>query len=316
MFEARDMLIKGKAGYSINPLFQHIFPYSVGFDPEDVPALPFQIPTAGTVCNPVGFRAPRSSIAGCFEGDYITFADSAGIANSAWTIRFQDLNGRFMSNQPIHIRTLAGSAQLPAILREPLILLSRDKFNCVMNKITGAAVNVRIQINGSQLQPGHPATDQRIAQWTERRKLVYPFWYTTAEPVTLTALQNNANYDVMVGENFEAFSICAVSTGAFAMEITEVRSGKTISNGRWTGGNGMGDATLPTVFAKPYLVPLGSRLRFTFEDLSNGANSIYVALQGRVILAPLKDARAAEQDSRLKPLSDFYRANFPETVGV
>ena len=179
-----------------------------------------------------------------------------------------------------------------------------------------------MSINGVQHTPRNRQQLQfiqkRIAALTERRKYVYPFYYTTESTVSLTANQNNVNFDVKIGEHFEAFTIASVSTGNYAMEITEVRSGKTIGNGRFTNTNALGDSTLPTVFPVPYLIPAGSRLRFTFQNLTGSTNAIYITLGGRRIIAPLKDfgGMDREQSGDLIPYADSFRMIQPDLVGA
>ena len=322
MIDLRDVITRTPQGFAPNMAFATVTPYTIGFDPQMVPNPPFALPAASAASKAIGFQAPRASQFGMFEAYYAMYADSTDTtAAAAWTVDFPNFQARPLNNSPLHIRTFAGTAQLPALIREPLVMFSREKLIMQPQKISGAGANIWTNFAGVQWNPySGPLQDfiaKRMAKWQTRRQYVWPFWLTTL-PVSISANSVNQNYDVQLSEHFEAFSISAVATGAFSMELTEIRSGKTISNGVFTMANALGDATLPTIFDTPYLVPAGSRLRFTFNDLSSGTNVIYVTMAGRKILptVPIQEVRDVLADTDVLPPADALLQTFPEMVGA
>lgn len=317
-------LIK-KVGDAWQPTSKYnaMVPFTLSIDPDDVRTLPVTITTAA---QNVGFQAPRISDSGGFEGNLLMFEDStAGTAAANWLTQFVDRSGRALSNQPCHVRTVFGTAQLPAYCREPLVLFSREKAELMLDMIAGTSTG-RVNIGGVAYNPTNVEQQkfiiERVAKWEERRKYVWPFWFTTEiSPVVLTALQTNANFDVRIGEHFEAFSMSFVSTGEFQLAITEVRSGKTLCNGQFDSAGAMDSATFPWIFDRPYMIPKGSRLRFTFTDVSGAPNSIFVTIAGRKIVnVPFKDIPSVLKDTDVNrdtedmSVADFYSGVKLETV--
>lgn len=284
--------------------YNAMLPFVISIDPKDVPTLP-----AGVTVNGIyaGFEAPVLAFNGGFEGTVLTFEDSTdGTAAAQWTILMRDIVGRDQMNAPCHVRTIFGTAQLPAIIQEPLTLFYREKMTNFLKKVSGVAGTVSARINCGGVAYCPNSVEQqayiadRIKKWERRRQNVFPFWYTIpmdSAGVVLTALQT-LNFDIKVGNHFEAFKMAFVSTGDFAFEMSETRSGRVLSNGRISSAAGLGDATFPWIFDKPYLIPQGGRLRITLQDLSNAGNTIFLTIQGRKIVdVPLKDVSEVLHDT-------------------
>src|SRR3990167_832349 len=226
-------------------------------------------------------------------------------ALAAWTADLTEVaSQRRMMNQPIHIRNLAGTAQEPAILREPIWFESNFALQMVAKKIAGAAVDVRMFLGGVNYYPwdqvendpsGSAQIRENILSWRERRKYIIPYWLTTDTPNQPVALTGNGSASAIgkIGDDaqFEAYSLCVVSTGAFTMTIQEVRSKQYLMNGPISSQAAWGTARLPTFFPVPYLIPRGAKLQFNFVDLSGSTNNIYVTLAGRSIYAEIRDAQ-------------------------
>jgi hypothetical protein len=206
-------------------------------------------------------------------------------------------------NKPIHIRTLAGTAQNPAILREPMFLPSNHKVSAYFNKIAGAATTIRMFLIGAQYHPWAPdlmrkpnsdtKLRQTIAKWNEHRKFVHPYWATVETDMGVANLLAGAtaDFDIKVGAeaHFEVFTLTAISTGNFAWALSDAKTHQTLMNGQATLTNSLGDAQFPTMLPTAYLVPAGQRLRLNLTDLSAAPNAVYFTLAGRLIYAPFKD---------------------------
>jgi len=276
---------------------------------------PFTIPAAGSPLR-LFFRNPYSSGQGWdngygspFEAKNLIFEDSTdGTAAANWTAAFQEIGeARRFQNNPIHIRTIAGTAQTPALLREQYWFPSAHVIQADLNKISGGAVNARMYFGGTQYYPWdadlrtNPAkfakVQERIKKFANRRKFVTPFFLTLdSTPLTLTAGQTT-QVTTKIGDDghVELFAFTAVSTGNFGITISEVKTKQTLMNGQITQTNGIGTANFPALFPLPYLVPAGYRLNFSFEDLSNATNTIFITLQGRKIWAPMLEPAKVEE---------------------
>lgn len=306
-------LIQKKGGF-IQPQgkYNALLPYVLGVDPIDVPVLPVTITNNGIG---VGMRAPVLAYEGGFEGTLLTFEDSTDTTAAAdLSVLFRDIVGRDLMNAPCHIKTIFGTAQLPAIIEEPLTLFYREKMEVTLRKITAGTTTARINAGGVAYCPNSVEQQafikERIKKWEVRRQNVFPFWYTISPaPVVLTALQQ-LNFDIKIGAHFEAFKMAFVSTGEFGFQISDTRSGRVLSNGFISSAAGLGNATFPWVFDRPYLIPEGQRLRITLVDISNAGNTIWLALQGRKITnVPLKDVRDVLEDTDVAFDDQMVRAD-------
>jgi hypothetical protein len=235
-------------------------------------------------------------------------------------------SGRCYMNQPIHVRTLFGTAQLPLVLPEPIFLFATQSLGLQLTKLSGGATTIWPYVDGVQYFPDIPSMDShgfgrpmlaRLTKWAERMRYILPYFLTTETAVSLLA-NATGSYEVKIDDmHFEALKIAAVSTGGFAFEMSEVLTGEILMNGRITQANGLGNALYPTILPFSYLLPRGSRLRMTFQDLSGAGNAIYLTLIGRKINAPLKDIPAIKQATDdILPPADQPGWLVEEKVGV
>lgn len=313
-YKVSELISKSGKNYVPNVALKAMLPYIVGLD---VPSLPFSIPASPTLSKVVGFQSPRTAYQGGFEGNYLMFEDSTdGTAAANWTVNFVDYAGRYLMNFPCHVRTVFGTAQNPAYIREPLLLFSREKLGIQMFKISGGAVSVRLNGGGVQYNPTiikqQKFVDDRIRKWQNRRQSIFPYWLTPLNPVVMGA-SGTTIIDVKIGQTIQFFTMANVSTGDYALSITEVRSGQTLCNGQWSSTNGIGDAAFPWIFDRPYLVKEGGRLRFTFTDLSGAPNNAFLTIAGRKIMVPVVDD--GDYNSDIAPIADVYDGFTDETTG-
>jgi hypothetical protein len=287
-------------------------------------AYPFQIPASGTPCKPLHIQPVYGSAQGAdnglgepFDIRRIVFADStATAAASDVSLRMRDLAlGRDLMNRPIHIRNLAGTAQLPFRMLEPYFMRSGSSLTLDFTKNSGGAVWFRFYFGGARYYawaPGMQSGDAEKVKSAIRKRLnrqnyITPYWLTIDESDSLVLAGNaSATRYAKNGEDghFEAFAMMAVSTGAFSLQISEVITKQTIANGYFNSENGIGTAKLPFFFSAPLMIPGGMRLRLDFTDLSSSSNTIYFAFYGRRIYAPFKDDPRIDRASVVQTPAD------------
>jgi hypothetical protein len=228
--------------------------------------------------------------------------DTTALANFTIVLTDHGERRQFM-NRPIHIRTFAGTAQNPAILREPMFLSSNHKVSAYFVKIAGGATAIRMYLVGAQYFPWAPdlmrkpnsdtKLRQVITRWNEHKKFVHPYWATVETDTGVANLLAGAtaDFDIKVGAeaHFEIFTLAAVSTGNFAWALSDAKTHQSLMNGQSTLTNSLGNAQFPTMLPTAYLVPAGQRLRLNLTDLSAAPNAVYFTLVGRLIYAPFKD---------------------------
>lgn len=305
---------------------QAILPYSLYFNPAILAnANPYTIAASGSITRPASYKNPYSANNGLDDGfgnpflaRNLTFSDSAGETNSAFTLQMEESGlGRYFSNAPIHIQTIAGTALTPAFLREPYIFPSNVNLVANFNKISGGAVTVRVYLNGEMYFPYttqiQASMEERkslsvgLARLMERRKYVMPFWMTTDNGGVSLASGASGTFFSTIGDHaFEAYALTVWSTGSFKLTIQEVKTKQTLMNGKITKDNGFGDGNFPYILPTTYLVPAGYKLQYKIDNLFAGTNVIYITLQGRRIMAPLADpAKIRDMLEDTKVSADF-----------
>jgi hypothetical protein len=272
---------------------------SVPTDNATIPAVPLSSP-------PFTFLQPYTSVEGLdqnlgtpFEVRSLTFADlTDGSVLANFTVMLKEVGEvRQFMNQPVHIRTLAGNGQTPALLREPFMFRSQHNISAQFTKVLGGATTARLYLEGAQYFPWSPEFMRKkeshqqlvniISQWYKRRNFVTPFWLTTDTPVNLLA-NGQAEFFSKVGDDghIEIFTFAAVATGNFDIEISEPKTKQTIMNGRITQTNGFGDANFPTLLPSAWLIPAGYRIRYLIRNLTAAPNLVFVTMGARKIYAP------------------------------
>jgi len=287
--------------------------------------LPFPIAAAGTPTRQVSFFQQYSSVNGQdaglgtpFEVRSLVFQDSTdGDLAANWTVRLKEIGEvREFMNNPIHVRCMFGTGQLPFLLREPYFFPSIHNISFQAAKVAGGAVNVRVYLHGAQYYPWAPAflRDAQgraeiitlLRKWMQRRKYITPFFLTTDVAPAVLAANGVVDFFMKVGDDghFETFGHTHVSTGAFSFEISEVKTKQTLSNGEPTDVNGSGDARFPTIYPTSYLIPAGYRLRLRLRDLSGAPNTIFWCNFGRKIYAPIGQTEEVEADTAVPTPAD------------
>lgn len=282
--------------------------------------LPIVVPAAPASTPPLTIFQPFSSVNGAdagmgtpFEMRSLVFQDTTDGTDAAnFTVYMQEVGeARMFMNNPIHIRTIAGTGQQPAILREPYMFLSQHNVSAKFQNVAGGPSNMRFYCHGAQYFPWSPMMLQYprekqellklLRKWMNRRKYVTPFWLTTDNlqtnglPNGSVSLGANGTLSVTtkIGDDghFEAFGLTQKSTGSFSLTITEVKTKQTLMNGVIESTSAIGGSRFPTMFPTSYLIPAGYRVKFTFTDLSGAGNDIFLTMFGRKIYAPISQVQ-------------------------
>lgn len=322
---------------------RNVLPSWLGYDPADLNQANgvVTVNAAGTPTPPVSFQQPYWSVNGADEGVGTPFevrslvyashstgappyAENTATAN--YTVLLQEVGqARQFMNLPVHIRCLAGTAQLPALLREPYYMQSKHSLSVQYAKVAGAAVGVRLFLVGAQFFPWDPQFRQypnnkqmllsMLRKWEERSKYVSPYWLVPEQNINLLA-GTTADFFLKVGDDghFEGFTITAVSTGNFTWELSEPKTQQTIMNGQGTQTNSIGTALFPTLLPTPYLLPSGYRLRLRITDLSAAPNQIFFTMAGRKIYAPMKDIGDVLQSTQVQTPADVESQLVPKPL--
>lgn len=298
---------------------RQVLPWWLTFDVLDVVG---DYTIAGVAKPPISFRQ-----------QYFTVQQQSGVRGAALEIRallvsptsgsglFSGLNhlvqfkelgeARLLMNQPVHMQTIFGTAQNPAILREPFFMFPQHVLQAFFTPASVVQTDTfRCYLGGAQFYPygsemqadsvGTKELNSIVDRWTERRKYVHPFWMTTDQILTV-GVSASATQDIKVSEDghFEIFTMNVYATNAVSIEISEVKTQQTLSNGK-IHSFFMGTGTFPCALPTTYIVPAGSRLRVTATDLSGSGATVYLTLGGRKIYAPFKDVKAVLKDTAVE----------------
>lgn len=318
---------------------REVLPSWLTFTEVDL-TLPYVVPATGTPGPQATMKQPYASVEGLdrdfgtpFEVRNLVFQDSTdGTPAANFTVQMQEVGEtRTFMNNPIHVRTIAGTGQNPGLLREPYMFLSQHNIRVQLNKISGAGTTARLYLGGAQYFPWSPEfmrfrEDRKdimslLAKWRERRKYVTPFWMTTdVSPVVLTgapAAGSTVEAFIKIGDDsqIEIFGHSAVRTGNFLLEIMDVKTKQTLMNGAITGTNGVGsNIQFPTLYPTPFLVPAGSRMRLRFTDLTGAPNTIFFTFFARRIYAPFSQVMEVLHDTAVPTPADTPTPEIPRPV--
>lgn len=309
-------------------MYRAILPFWLGPDPMFANHDPIVVNAAGTLTQPITYKLPHSSqglddhLGNPMMINRLVYGSSLGNENANFTVLMEDIGDqlRYM-NYPIHIRTFAGGVNptgaaqgmLPALLSEPLFLPTRHNLMFTLNTISGAASNIHLfPVGGifdtwSTILVDHPqdktALIALINKLLERRKYIYPYWFTTDQGVMTVPANETQQQDVVVGDDglFEATHILAISTGDFEVEFFNPDTRQTLMNGRIHSGM-IGNSFNPQPFPCSMIFTRGTTVRFIVKDLSGSSNAVYITLRGRRIRAELKDVAQVKRDMAVPSL--------------
>lgn len=280
--------------------------YSTGYitinaSPNDTPPVVYKLPHASLEMDR-GLGNPLRIT------DFV-FEDSTDLtATAAWTVFLKDMGDQLnYMNAPIHVRTFAGTSQLPGHCFEPLLLPSRHALMMTPDKLAGAAATVRLYMVGELYCSWSPNLERYpidrqimeavINKHLERRKYIQPFWLTTDDGGVLLPASQTVEVDATIGDDghFEGSHIMGISTDDYEVTIFNPLTRQTIVNGA-IHSDMIGDARNPQPFPATFVVPAGETIRFRIKNLTADLNKVYLTVRGRKIRAPLRDIEQVKRD--------------------
>lgn len=213
---------------------------------------------------------------------------------------------RSFSNNPIPNQLIFGSAVTPAYLPETIYVPATSNLTFKITDLSGAANNVRIVLWGRRFiggdLPAQRAAKDKGARWS------HPFWLTfnDGSSVALTANQSNADFYMRVPDQayFECMGAVDDSAGEYNIEVYEGQSSRSLTDGPIpardffaapavpvAGRPGMFSAAAMT-FDWPFsmIFKPATNIRVRLSDTSGAANTIRLALAGRLLYYPRSKA--------------------------
>jgi hypothetical protein len=261
-----------------------------------------------------------------FEARYIMYTagsvPGATAAANMWVRLTDPGSARYLMNRWIHIRNLAGTAQLPFRLREPLFIPSRRSVLVEVQGLDLEQTTLRMYLFGARYFPWAPEVPNDgaevkalVRRWLNRRQYVVPYWLTTDDDDVHLAGNGTTTAWCKNGDeaHLELFGITAVSLAGtgFGLDVTEAETGNTLANGQFTDANAVGTGTLPYLFPVPYLLPAGYRLKVIVTDLGGRENIVKLAFFGRRIYAPLRQVQQVLKDTVVSTPADVLDESVP-----
>lgn len=199
-----------------------------------------------------------------------------------------------MMNAPCHIDTLFGNGGLMYPLAEALYLDENRALSIAYTDLANSGNNAA-QVALSCSRYGQIQDDPTLGRIKQRLSskeyLSMPFFLTfDQQSVTLASLANTmVNMQIPQDINFEVHQISFVSTGSFALNITNAESGVALinapSNDDYNIPNLMmcGTNQHPYRFSEPWLLFGGQNLTISLADTSQASNTIWITLGGKMV---------------------------------
>lgn len=198
-----------------------------------------------------------------------------------------------MMNAPCHIDTIFGIGGNMYPLPEALYLDENRALSIAYTDLTNSNNAARVALSCSRY--GMLRDDPNLARIKQRLSskeyVSMPFFLTfDQQSVTLASLTNTMlNMQIPQDINFEVHQISFVSTGSFAIDITNAESGVSLinapSNDDYMVPNLMlcGTNQHPYRFSEPWLLFGGQNLTVSLADTSQASNTIWITLGGKMV---------------------------------
>lgn len=238
--------------------------------------------------------AAERGLTGDFEVTHFTTDQSAAYRVELYVSGGTD---KRLTSVPIHVDLLCGTAQFPFYAPSSLFLEARNNLNIKFTNISANITNqIRFVAHGRRFLDYEAAISKKelIRQFYGRNE--HPYWLGLDDTtVALTASQTGVRRLMSVpgDADFEAEYLVAKSTGPFRIMIRE-GSGNSrpiiSASGATTGvpnSHICGTALAPYRFSPDtaYFKRL-TKIEVTLDDLSAAANTVELALVGRLLYYP------------------------------
>ncbi|NDQ57333.1 MAG: hypothetical protein GZ088_09710 [Acidipila sp.] len=210
-------------------------------------------------------------------------------------IQIQDGQGvRALMNKACHVDTIFGNYNAnnrPYTLPEALYLDEQRQVIITATDISGADNTFRPSLDAQRLLTrlaDHDLSRAR-AKMEKRQYLSLPSFYTLDNGSSVIAANGTNVETITVGQesHFDLVQITAVSTGVFDMEIVNISTGESMTDGPLAQSFPISSnlcssasAGFPFKFHEPLFVELKSKLQITLTDRSGAPNTVFVTFGG------------------------------------
>jgi len=204
--------------------------------------------------------------------------------------------GRAIMNRPLHVQTMVGDGQTPAILPATLILdPSRSLYVTFIDR-SGADNEVWFYFSGTRYYYQGALTSKKVKILEGSRKQINAFFYTTDADVTIPAGLNQVAGRITISEEhaFVLHKITAVAFDAggtpqdFLWKGRELNTGRSLSNSWLHSAACFGNGKFPYILPQKMLLERSTGLDMDFRNISAASPeiTIYMTLWGKALYPP------------------------------
>ncbi len=209
--------------------------------------------------------------------------------------------GRDLTNNWVHIDSIAGTAQFPFLLQDPLYLDPESYLQAEYMKLAvgGAADVVDFHIEGTRyfIEDGNlPTMRAADKKMRENRLNNYPCIKTINEegavvaglqlPGVVLGANAQGTYTVTIPRNYHftvkkvtAVAAAGGAAAAFSIRYYDHRE-RELGNGALDSRAVMGTGVLPELLSQPFTIERNRTIRVVITDLSGAPNNFFITFTG------------------------------------
>lgn len=251
---------------------------------------------ASASARPSGFSVPEDAGgAGDFE-----IAALVGRSSAPFRIKITEPGSErsaFM-NVPIHHNHVFGRGGLPFLLGETILIGAGRLLAVELTNLSTTITNpVRLAAVGRVFTHAMSQDEREERKAWLMDRPTRPFWLgfdDTTESLTADQAGAEAFFSMPSGSHFVADQIMIESTGPFEFALFDGHSGRLLTFGNGTGGNGYidsrllgGSGAIPAKMLGTALVAPRRAFRMLMNDLSGATNVIHFTFGGRRLKLPV-----------------------------
>jgi hypothetical protein len=210
---------------------------------------------------------------------YFVVRGLIGSFGGSLTLQFSDDGtGMNWSSDAVRENNTLGTAQLPLVTLEPIVIPPTSTILIRAQNLAGVANPVQLVLDGyKHYDLGNPPIPQQLVQPSGRRKR----WFQYIVDKQLAAFnRDTAQVKIQADSTFTWQEIVVVSTGAFRVKVTDSGSGRIYMDAFIRNVNWAGTAQFPKLLRPAVQLAPASTVQYELEDLSGAANTIQVAMIG------------------------------------
>jgi len=164
----------------------------------------------------------------------------------------------------------------------------------VFHNLSASSNVIRFALHGRRwfFAQGEYEIMERMEEIFRSRPRTMPYFWTTDERVSLSALAGPTDFQIRMGDDgwSELHKFSAVSTGLFDVRLRETDSGQRLMQLPLRSDLVFGSGEFPLILAESSIFEENMKLTAELTDLSNGTNVIWLTLAGRKVFSDPLDA--------------------------